>query len=91
MEAQGGLRGVGRVDLLVDGWLVVETDGFTFHADRASYREDRCRDAALSHSGYVWLRFTYEDVVGHPDRMVAEAPETWTRGRPPWWVDLRQR
>lgn len=91
VETQVDLRGVGRVDLLVDGWLVVETDGFAFHADRASYREDRRRNTALSRSGYVWLRFTYEDVVGRPDRMVAEALETWTRGRPPWWADLRQR
>lgn len=90
VETQVDLRGVGRVDLLVDGWLVVETDGFAFHADRASYREDRRRNAALSRSGYVWLRSTYEDVVGRPDRMVAEALETWTRGRPPWWADLRQ-
>lgn len=90
VETQVSLRGVGRVDLLVDGWLVVETDGFAFHADRTSYREDRRRNTALSCSGYVWLRFTYEDVVGRPDRMVAETLETWIRGRPPWWSDLRQ-
>ena len=91
VEPQVHLRGLGRVDLLVDGWLVVETDGFAFHSDRASYREDRRRNGVLARHGYVWLRPTYEDVVGRPDRMVEEALETWARGRPPWWVDLRVR
>ena len=91
VEPQVHLRGLGRVDLLVDGWLVVETDGFAFHADRASYREDRRRNGVLSRHGYVWLRPTFEDVVARPDRMVREVLETWTRGRPPWWVDLRVR
>ena len=91
VEPQVRLKGVGRVDLLVDGWLVVETDGFTFHSDRESYREDRRRNGVLSRHGYVWLRPTYEDVVGCPDRMVEEALETWARGRPPWWVDLGVR
>ncbi len=73
----------------MDGWLVVERDGFAYHADRSSYRRDRQRDAALSRHGYVWLRFTDEDVVGAPERMVATALETWSRGRPPCWTDLR--
>ncbi len=91
VETQVVLTGVGRVDLLVDGWLVVEPDGFAYHADRASYRRDRRRDSELSRHGYVWLRVTYEDVVGAPERMVATVLETYDRGRPPCWTDVRRR
>lgn len=89
IEPQANLWGVGHVDLLVDGWLVVEVDGFAFHSDRASYREDRRRNGVLSRHGYVWLRPTFEDVVRRPAWMVDEVRETWSRGRPPGWVDLQ--
>jgi very-short-patch-repair endonuclease len=63
VTCQARIEGVGRVDLLVDDWLVVEVDGFAFHADRASYRTDRGRANALAARGYVLVRLTYEDVM----------------------------
>ena len=61
----GGL--IGRVDF---AWptqrVIVEVDGFAFHADRESYRADRRRDNALLLGGWRVLRFCYEDVVGRP-------------------------
>ena len=58
---------LGRVDF---AWpeqrLVVEVDGFAFHADRAAYRADRRRGNALVLAGWRVLRFSYEDVVGAP-------------------------
>jgi very-short-patch-repair endonuclease len=57
------IEGVGRVDLLVCDWLVVEVDGFAFHADRASYRADRDRANALAARGFSLVRVTYEDVM----------------------------
>jgi very-short-patch-repair endonuclease len=65
------IDGVGRVDLVVDGWLVLEADGFEHHSDRADYREDRRRSNALALLGYPVLRFSYEDIVHHED-VVAE-------------------
>jgi very-short-patch-repair endonuclease len=59
------IDGVGRVDLLLDGWLVLEADGFEHHSDRARYREDRRRANALAVLGYTLLRFSYEDIVHH--------------------------
>ena len=91
VEPQVGLRGVGSVDLLVDGWLVVELDGFAFHADRAAYRRDRARDQVLTSHGYVWLRFTFEDVVRSGGRLSERVLETWSRGRPPGFRSLRSR
>lgn len=69
--AQVFIEGVGRVDFLVDGWLVVEADGFAHHSTRKHYREDRRRANALAVLGYRLLRFTYEDVVHRPDYVTA--------------------
>lgn len=71
VEPQVWIDGVGRVDLVIDGWLVLEADGFAHHSDRVSYREDRRRANALAAAGYTLLRFSYEDVVHH-DAGVAE-------------------
>ena len=45
IDLQVELDGVGRVDLLIDGWLVVEADGFESHSTREGYRADRRRGA----------------------------------------------
>lgn len=75
-------RWIGRVDF---AWtsvrLVVETDGFAFHADRASYRKDRRRGNALVLAGWRVLRFSWEDVVHHPEEVVdavRQALAEWT-------------
>jgi very-short-patch-repair endonuclease len=71
-QSQAQIAGVGRVDFLfVAERLVVEADGYAFHADRRAYREDRRRGNALQSAGYRVLRFTWEDVVNAPDRVVA--------------------
>ena len=83
VEPQVRIAGMGRVDLLVDGWLVVEADGFAFHADRSSYRNDRRRGVLGCRAGYVTLRFSWEDVVGDPAwtlAMVRAALDRRTRG-----------
>lgn len=67
IELQARVPAVGRVDLLVDGWLVLEADGFAAHSARAEYRSDRRRLAAAVVAGYVTLRFSWEDVVWTPD------------------------
>jgi very-short-patch-repair endonuclease len=90
VELQVRLRGVGSVDLLVDGWLVVELDGSAFHADRAAHRRDRERDQVLSSHGYVWLRATFEDVVRSGGRLSELVVEVWRRGRPPGFRSLRR-
>ncbi|GAA2568014.1 type IV toxin-antitoxin system AbiEi family antitoxin domain-containing protein [Microbacterium binotii] len=60
------LRGVGRVDLLVDGWLIVECDSRAFHGDVAQQIRDRRRDLAAAELGYVTLRILAEDVFHRP-------------------------
>lgn len=63
---------IGRVDF---AWptarLIVEADGFAFHADRKSFRADRRRGNALVLEGWKVLHFSWEDVLDHPDEVVA--------------------
>jgi len=72
VEPQVRIDGVGRVDLLVDGWLVVECDSKQFHSDWRQQREDYRRDRALAALGYFRLRLTAEDILYRPQE-VAEA------------------
>jgi very-short-patch-repair endonuclease len=46
--------------------LVVETDGFTYHATRTAFEADRARDQALTLAGYTVVRFTYNQVIRTP-------------------------
>jgi very-short-patch-repair endonuclease len=64
-------RLLGRVDFAwLEHRLVVETDGFAFHADRVRYRTDRRRTNALLLDGWRVLRFSWEDVVHSPETVV---------------------
>ena len=81
VRSQVWIAGVGRVDLLVDGWLVLEADGYEFHRDRASYRNDRRRQNALVAAGYTLLRFTYEDIVHDEERVLETIRSVLARGR----------
>lgn len=65
------IPGVGEVDFLVEDCLVVETDGAS-HLEPLQVKKDRRRNNASLIGGYLVLRFGYEDVVHHPERMVAE-------------------
>jgi very-short-patch-repair endonuclease len=76
VRSQVWISGVGRVDFLIDGWLVIEADGFAFHADRAAYRNDRRRANVLAERGHVLLRFTWEDVRGRPAWVLAQVERT---------------
>ena len=81
VRSQVWIAGVGRVDLLVDGWLVLEADGYEFHRDRASYRNDRRRQNALAAAGYTVLRFSYEDIVHDEERVLETIRAVLARGR----------
>jgi very-short-patch-repair endonuclease len=61
---------VGFVDLLVDGRVVVELDGFAYHSGRKEFAADRRRDRELVARGFLVLRFTYADAVDDPTRVV---------------------
>jgi predicted transcriptional regulator of viral defense system len=58
---------IARVDCLFRATcVVVELDGATFHTSLSDRRADAVRDAALERAGFSVLRFTWNEVVGHP-------------------------
>ncbi|WP_296497789.1 hypothetical protein [uncultured Actinomyces sp.] len=72
------IEGVGEVDLVIEGWVVVELDGYTYHCDEYQFGLDRWRDRRLVARGFLPLRFTRKDVYAHqvaPD--VQRALERW--------------
>lgn len=73
-EIQHYLRGVGRVDMLVEDILVLEADGRTYHDGWDAHRRDRFRDIGAAESGYPTLRFTYP-VIMHESGLVVRAIE----------------
>ncbi|MCQ1953119.1 endonuclease domain-containing protein [Arthrobacter sp. zg-Y238] len=70
VETEVALPGIGRVDLLVDGWLIIEIDGFAFHSSREHYRADRRRWNASAAGGWITLRITAELVLHRPEEFV---------------------
>ena len=70
-EPQVVIVGVGRVDFLVDGWLIVECDSAQFHAGWAEQRNDRRRDAAAAAQGFLVLRLIAEDIMWRPEVVLA--------------------
>jgi very-short-patch-repair endonuclease len=74
------IPGVGEVDFLIEECLVVETDGGS-HLEPFQVKKDRRRNNASLRGGYLVLRFGYDDVVHHPERMVAEVLAVLERRR----------
>lgn len=62
-ETQVWLPGVGRVDFLVDGWLIIECDSKEFHEGWDKQREDRRRDLAAARLGFVTIRPLATDIL----------------------------
>jgi very-short-patch-repair endonuclease len=56
-----------RVDFAYpDVRVVIEVDGWRYHAQRAAFEADRRRDAMLQSAGWVVLRFTWLQVTRRP-------------------------
>jgi very-short-patch-repair endonuclease len=61
-----------RVDFSWPGTtLVVETDGFAFHAMPTTFAADRRRDQKLTLAGYTVIRVTYHQVIEEPEATAA--------------------
>jgi very-short-patch-repair endonuclease len=71
VDVQVFFDGVGFVDLLLDGWLVVECDSKEFHQSWEQQVKDRNRDLALAAQGFVTLRLTAAQIMYRPDEVVS--------------------
>lgn len=63
LDRQVTIHGVGRVDFVIGGRLILETDGRENHDGPSLRHRDLVRDAAASALGYETLRFDYAQVV----------------------------
>ena len=60
--------------------LVVEIDGFAYHATRAAFERDRLRDAELQAAGMRVMRVTWRQLVAEPEGVVARLAQALARG-----------
>lgn len=71
IEVQPVVRGVGRVDFIVDGWLIIECDSEAHHSGWDAQKRDRRRDLAAAALGYTTIRPIAEDILYHRDEVFA--------------------
>lgn len=71
IELQVTFVGVGRVDLVIDGWLAIECDSERHHGEWRIQERDRRRDAALAARGMVTLRPTARMIMSEPELVLA--------------------
>jgi very-short-patch-repair endonuclease len=68
-----------EVDFLwPDQKLIVEVDGYAFHADRHAFERDRVRDASLNALGYVVMRVTWQQLVSRREAVIARVAKALT-------------
>ncbi len=63
LDCQVTIDGVGRVDFVIAGRLILEADGKSNHDDASHRHRDLIRDSAASALGYETLRFDYAQIV----------------------------
>jgi len=62
-ETQVTIPGVGRVDFVVEGWLIVECDSREHHEGWDKQVQDRARDIAAARLGYTSIRPLASDIL----------------------------
>lgn len=70
-ETQVGIAGVGRVDMVVEGCVILEADSRQFHDGWEAHRRDRARDRGAAIRGYATHRAVSTDILHHPERVIA--------------------
>lgn len=63
LQSQVEIGGVGRVDFLLDGRIILEADGRENHEGSSKRHKDLLRDAAAAAQGYETLRFDYAMIL----------------------------
>jgi len=73
VEVQVTFRGIGRVDFVVEGCLVIEADSREAHDGWELHVRDRDRDIDLARRGYMSLRPAYNRIMYSTEEVVAAA------------------
>lgn len=60
--------------------LVVEIDGFVFHAGRTAFERDRRRDGVLAAAGFRVIRFTWRQLTDEPEAVLVRLAQALAPG-----------
>lgn len=71
LQSQVDIAGVGRVDFLLAGRIILEADGRDNHDGASKRHKDLLRDAAAAAQGYETLRFDYAMILFRWDLVLA--------------------
>lgn len=71
VQSQVWIEGVGRVDFLLGGRIILEVDGRENHEGQSLRHKDLMRDAAAAALGYETLRFDYAMIVYNWERVLS--------------------
>jgi very-short-patch-repair endonuclease len=82
VEPQASVARVGSVDLLVDGWLIVEVDSKKHHDGDTNQHRDRTRDGNSVLGGYGHERFVWRQVYFDIDWCMSVVETRLRDGRP---------
>lgn len=80
VDLQVSIPGVGRVDFVVDGWLIIECDSEAHHAGWAAHKRDRRRDLAAAALGYTTIRPIAEDILYRREEILAQLRRVLANG-----------
>lgn len=80
VELQVRISGVGRVDFVVDGWLIIECDSEEHHSGWPAQKRDRRRDLSAVRLGYTTVRVIAEDIFHHRDEVRAAIQDALRHG-----------
>lgn len=73
---------IGVVDLLFEAErVVVEVDGWRAHSSREAFARDRLRQNRLVQAEYQVLRYTWDDLVHRPQKVIADIRQALARAR----------
>jgi very-short-patch-repair endonuclease len=72
VQEQVRMRGVGRVDLVVERTVAVEADGWQYHQSRDAFERDRARDRSMLVNQLPVMRFTSRELNGDLAAVVAQ-------------------
>ncbi|GAA2003690.1 type IV toxin-antitoxin system AbiEi family antitoxin domain-containing protein [Microbacterium ulmi] len=82
VELQVRIPGVGRVDFVVNGWLIVECDSRAYHKGWDAQKRDRARDLAAAALGYTTVRPIAEDILYRTERVLETMKSVLSHGTP---------
>lgn len=85
VEIQAWVLGKFRVDFLIDGWLVVETDGRGKYRDEDDLWNEKKRSDAILNAGFQMIRITNSKLntfIGHESELVRDVRQRLALGHP---------